>query len=189
MRADEKHFTAVSTHNYRDTHGRVVFVVAMMGTLGVVPWRVCASHYREWLPVSAFLYLYPRLNSYGTTNNMGKPTFHRPAENCIPLARSLARVAKTIHTNAALCNPSHVDSIGSQKMLFCIKPWSSRAGYDGENTPMRKNSFFIHFLILKPQEVLRKNCQTRESLLYFLWFMIFDVLFCGIYCFIEFYMD
>lgn len=77
-----------------------VSLVATMGTLGVVPWRVCASHYRERLPVSAFLYLYPRLNSYGTGNT--RANFPSAGRNCVPrsLARSLAYASWPIRSGS-----------------------------------------------------------------------------------------
>lgn len=66
-------------------------LVATLGTLGVVPWRVCASHYRERFPVSAFLYLYPRLNSYGTASGQHADQLSiQPSRNCVPRSRPRA---------------------------------------------------------------------------------------------------
>lgn len=57
--------------------------------------RVCASHYRERLPVSVFLYLYPRLNSYGTSNTQAN--FPSAGRNC---ARREYETAKCFGTLA-----------------------------------------------------------------------------------------
>jgi len=66
-------------------------VVATVDTLSVVLWRVCASHYRERLPVSAFLYLYPRLNSYGTASGQHADQLSiQPSRNCVPRSRPRA---------------------------------------------------------------------------------------------------
>jgi len=102
-------------------------VVATVDTLGVVLWRVCASHYRERLPVSAFLYLYPRLNSYGTASGQHADQLSiQPSRNCVPRSRPRADAKrftivpssrlrqlaeKTLLLPARIADPREIDAV------------------------------------------------------------------------------
>lgn len=90
---------------------------ATVDTLGVVPWRVCASHYRERLPVSAFLYLYPRLNSYGTASGQHAGQLSiQSSRNCVPHSRPRASGRETIHHRGSTTAATPlVDSARSQR--------------------------------------------------------------------------
>lgn len=69
----------LATHDHRDAHGRILCPVSQWWSRWEWCRRVYASHYREQLPVSVFLYLYPRLNSYGTSNTQANFPSYRPA--------------------------------------------------------------------------------------------------------------
>lgn len=84
-----KRTTLLGTHDHRDAHGRVPCPVSQWWSRWVWCRRVYASHYRERLPVSVFLYLYPRLNSYGTSNTQAN--FPSASRNCVPCEYETAK--------------------------------------------------------------------------------------------------
>jgi len=87
--------------------------------LGVVSWRVCPSHYRQRIPVSAFLYLYPRLNSCGSRERHTQANFPSAAAgNCVPRARNEPSTASPRVRGPRKGSPGRRRVHRSPRMLF-----------------------------------------------------------------------